>query len=410
MPGSTAYPGAIDAFLNPDASAGNKLGTVAVPHDAQHGSANDAIEAIETVLGTNPHVIDAAVVLDTTPETVREKTDQLYRLVAEVKGVAWDVGAGIDFQDIIALFDATTGHTHDGSAGEGGPVPAPATASHNHTATAGDGGVLTDDEHDGFIELVEIASPTAPAANKMRLYAKDVAGITKLYAKDSAGTDTDLGATGGGGGGGTPNWQYTAPTDASFAWLNQSGASKTVEGTGWITLAKTLASAAGISGREINKPGAAPWIVTMAFRPTNAVPLNTGASYGSGIFLRDSVGGKILAFNFWSGNIQTFRADRLTNATTFGTSVGTSGDWTRDMKNHDGIYFVQVFDDNTNVGFKVSDDGIYWDTWYSEGRTANFGTAPDKIGFHVYDNTRTGGIQRCQLVHYDAAGGNIAYA
>ena len=49
---TTAYPGAIDDFTNPTAS--DTLNSVTVPHATQHANANDAIEAIETVLGTNP--------------------------------------------------------------------------------------------------------------------------------------------------------------------------------------------------------------------------------------------------------------------------------------------------------------------------------------------------------------------
>ncbi len=51
-----------------------------------------------------------------------------------------------------------------------------------------------------YIELDEIASPASPAADKLRLYAKDNgASVTKIYIKDSAGTETELGAGGGGG-------------------------------------------------------------------------------------------------------------------------------------------------------------------------------------------------------------------
>jgi hypothetical protein len=41
-----------------------------------------------------------------------------------------------------------------------------------------------------YIELDEIAAPANPAANKLRLYAKDVLGTTRLCYKDSAGAET----------------------------------------------------------------------------------------------------------------------------------------------------------------------------------------------------------------------------
>jgi len=53
---------------------------------------------------------------------------------------------------------------------------------------------------DSFADLTEIAKPANPAANALRVYAKDDgAGVTKLYGLDSAGTETAYGAGGGGG-------------------------------------------------------------------------------------------------------------------------------------------------------------------------------------------------------------------
>lgn len=49
---STSYPGSIDVLINP--TADDDLDSAVVPHDLQHANANDAIEAIQTVLGTNP--------------------------------------------------------------------------------------------------------------------------------------------------------------------------------------------------------------------------------------------------------------------------------------------------------------------------------------------------------------------
>jgi hypothetical protein len=49
---STAYPASLDNFTNP--SATDMLNSVVVPHHKQHTDLNDAVEAIETVLGLNP--------------------------------------------------------------------------------------------------------------------------------------------------------------------------------------------------------------------------------------------------------------------------------------------------------------------------------------------------------------------
>lgn len=49
---ATAYPGGIDNFNDP--TAGDNLDTAAVLHTTQHTNVNDAVNAIETELGTNP--------------------------------------------------------------------------------------------------------------------------------------------------------------------------------------------------------------------------------------------------------------------------------------------------------------------------------------------------------------------
>lgn len=49
----TGYPGALDVLANPIAT--DSLDTPSVYHDQQHANSNDAIEAIQTTLGINPH-------------------------------------------------------------------------------------------------------------------------------------------------------------------------------------------------------------------------------------------------------------------------------------------------------------------------------------------------------------------
>ena len=49
---ATNYPNSLDVLQNP--SATDTLNSVTVPHHLQHANANDAIEAIQTVLGFNP--------------------------------------------------------------------------------------------------------------------------------------------------------------------------------------------------------------------------------------------------------------------------------------------------------------------------------------------------------------------
>lgn len=49
---STQYPNSLDNFINPTST--DTLNSGAVPHSEQHANLNDAVEAIQTVLGINP--------------------------------------------------------------------------------------------------------------------------------------------------------------------------------------------------------------------------------------------------------------------------------------------------------------------------------------------------------------------
>lgn len=41
----------------------------------------------------------------------------------------------------------------------------------------------------GYVQMAEIAAPATPAANQVRLYAKDSAGVSRLFYKDDAGVE-----------------------------------------------------------------------------------------------------------------------------------------------------------------------------------------------------------------------------
>lgn len=49
---SSQYPNSLDILVNPNPT--DRLDSPTVPHHQQHSDANDAIEAIQTVLGVNP--------------------------------------------------------------------------------------------------------------------------------------------------------------------------------------------------------------------------------------------------------------------------------------------------------------------------------------------------------------------
>lgn len=60
--------------------------------------------------------------------------------------------------------------------------------AHNHTAD-NDGGALTNDLHDGYVEVATSATPATPAAGKMRVFAEDAGGVARLRAVHSTGSN-----------------------------------------------------------------------------------------------------------------------------------------------------------------------------------------------------------------------------
>jgi hypothetical protein len=74
------------------------------------------------------------------------------------------------------------------------------TAWTDSLSRTGQGGMLADLElDDNAILAEEIATPSNPSANRLKVYAVDDGGTTKLATLDSAGTQTVLGSGGGGG-------------------------------------------------------------------------------------------------------------------------------------------------------------------------------------------------------------------
>ena len=49
---ATQYPTSLDNFVNPTST--DRLDSVSVPHHQQHTDINDAVEALQTVIGLNP--------------------------------------------------------------------------------------------------------------------------------------------------------------------------------------------------------------------------------------------------------------------------------------------------------------------------------------------------------------------
>jgi len=68
-----------------------------------------------------------------------------------------------------------------------------------------------------YIDLTEIASPSSPASDHLRLFPKDVAGATHLFSRDSAGTEVDMTLGGSGAAAATQAEEEAASSTSVYA-------------------------------------------------------------------------------------------------------------------------------------------------------------------------------------------------
>lgn len=112
---TSTYPGAVDSFSDPTGQQQNT-----VPHDALHKDADDAIVAIETELGVDGRLIDDTVTVSGAPTSVKSKTNKLWAQIKAITGKSTGQTApDISLATVNGKFDASSGHTHDGTGGNG---------------------------------------------------------------------------------------------------------------------------------------------------------------------------------------------------------------------------------------------------------------------------------------------------
>ena len=127
---TTAFPGAIDAFTNPTAT--DALDSATVPHAAQHADINDAVEAIETAIGTTAAPVLAPLASPTFTGVPAAPTAAVDTNTTQVATTAYVVGQGY-------LKSATASSTYaplDSPALTGNPTAPTATVGDNDTTIA----------------------------------------------------------------------------------------------------------------------------------------------------------------------------------------------------------------------------------------------------------------------------------
>lgn len=179
----------------------------------------------------------------------------------------------------------------------------------------------------------------------------------------------------GGGGGAYPS--FVTPVNGSYTWVNQGGASVTVNGNGGIALLAPLSSSLNLRLRVMSAP-ATPYTVTAAFL---SPALSVATIQEAGLCFRDSGSGKIHAFFAYASSATGIASTKFTDATTF------SADYIAQLFTRQGVTWFRIQDDGTNRICSYSADGYTWIVFSTIGRT-DFLTA-NQVGFFANEQTNT---------------------
>lgn len=179
-----------------------------------------------------------------------------------------------------------------------------------------------------------------------------------------------------------------SPTFSTFStWVNQGSATLTDNADGTITL--MVPQNASHSNRGIVKTlPSAPYTITFGVCCTFKPALQAGA----GVMLRDSTSGKlyVLAMDYTSRT--RLVVDKWTNVTTWSSTVFASDYFTAN------ILFLRIRNDNTNLYFEISFDGVNFVPVFSEAKTTWLSSA-DQIGLQGNVNNN-GQPAYCTCFHY----------
>jgi hypothetical protein len=145
--------------------------------------------------GTGLAVLTAGVlsVVAQTTDSITEGAANLYHTVGRVLGMpltGLSTAAGTVVTAAHTILQAI-GFLQKQASDAATAIATKAPLAHDHTTADGTGPV-TNDEHDGYIEIATSATPATPAAGKLRMYSQDASGVGRLRVKHSTGSDLAL--------------------------------------------------------------------------------------------------------------------------------------------------------------------------------------------------------------------------
>jgi hypothetical protein len=188
----------------------------------------------------------------------------------------------------------------------------------------------------------------------------------------------------------------TLLTTSDFSWTNQGTASVSDLGG---TIAMRVPATANTQHRIFNVSSpSAPWVVIAAFKLFIPGEV-TNSNVQFGLNMRESGTGKFYTFglNRQSSATQRFAIDRWSSVTNFNATqfLANNPIWFGD------ICWMKMEDDNTNLKFYISNDGVEWVLVLTEARATYFATGPNQIGIsgnHGDDSTAKDAVMR--LLHW----------
>lgn len=193
--------------------------------------------------------------------------------------------------------------------------------------------------------------------------------------------DELAGMSGGGGGGGSGSSIYpdfTAPVNASFTWINQGGASVTVNANGGIFLRAPPDPTFELRIRKKSAPST-PWTLTTAI-----IPCLLDDSYqGCGILMRESATGK-LATLFLVSDVQTRIFLQVRN---WSDPSNAETPTIYPSIQEGDLFWLRLANDGANLSYSYGRDGYNFITLRTEAKNFYFTTGPDEIGFFAMENT-----------------------
>ena len=175
-------------------------------------------------------------------------------------------------------------------------------------------------------------------------------------------------------------------TTSDFTWVNQGTSVASNLDNGNIKIKIPTGTGANIRAfvRSVPTP---PYTITMSLSITVD---NDGASHMGPVF-RESSSGKLYTFAFF-GNPNSLRILKYNSPTSFNSDLFGVQNW---FPGHRAQWF-RMEDDNTDLKFWYSTNGIQWIEVASETRTTFMSGAPDQVG--LYGNANSTSIQDSMIL------------